>query len=291
MSEVAREGCGLWAVVCGLAIVAIIGARRVAAHRLERALIKTHPQGPRTPATLGLAFENLRIDSGGRTLHAFYVAPPAASLRPLALLIFHGNGESISGWVPVQKFLADRGVGSMVFDYSGFGMSSGTPSLAHLHQDGLAAWSAFRARLPKGTRACAYGLSLGSGVLLEDAPELRPVPDCLIVYGAFVSALGAAVQMGRLSPLLAALLPDALESERNAARAPAPLLVEYGESDQLFPIDFARRIAARAKVPRLVIVPGHNHAQPLVAPDDAAWAPVLEFARGTAPGSEANTAF
>ena len=33
------------------------------------------------------------------------------------------------------------------------------------------------ARLPAGTRACAYGLSLGSGVLLEDAPNLRPVPD------------------------------------------------------------------------------------------------------------------
>lgn len=262
-----------------LAVALVFVARRGALEKLESSAFHPRKLGARTPATVGLAFEDVRFQSGGRELRGFYVAPPEGPRRA-AVLIFHGDNESISSWVPVQTRLFDAGVGSMVFDYTGYGASPGKPTFARLHEDGLAAWSAFRARLPPGTRACGYGLSLGSGVLLEDAPSLTPPPDCLVVYGAFTSILEAGVRLHRLPRWLSLLLPDALVSLDNVARAPAPLLVEHGDADEKFPVEDARALAARAPHATLVVVPGHNHAQPVVAPDAAAWDPVVKFVRG-----------
>src|SRR4051794_31740335 len=96
-----------------LATLALIfGVREVVRHGLASHL-KVHPQGPRTPATVGLKFEAVTFESRGNKLNAFFV--PAEGP---ALLIFHGNGESISGWVPALKLLHDGGVAAMVFDYS-----------------------------------------------------------------------------------------------------------------------------------------------------------------------------
>ncbi len=241
--------------------------------RIERGMIKIHGPGSRTPATRGLTFEELRISSGDRTLRAFYV--PAASATAPAVLIFHGNSEAISSWVEALKLLHDDGVTAMVFDYSGFGSSTGEPTLAHFREDGFAAWRAFRARLPAATRACAYGLSLGSGVLLDVASELVPAPDCVATSGAFTSARDAAVLFHRVPRLLAPLLPNVLDNVAGAARLKAPLLVEHGERDELFPVAYAERIAAAHPGAELAIIPGMKHGDPVVHPSEAAWSSVV----------------
>src|SRR5262249_62350558 len=80
-----------------------------------------------------------------------------------ALLIFHGNGEAISGWVDALALLHQANIAAMVFDYSGFGNSPGEPTVANFHADALAAWHTFRVRVPAGGRARADGPSPGRG--------------------------------------------------------------------------------------------------------------------------------
>ena len=259
------------------AVTLVVGARRIAWERLQAPRFDLRKQGSKTPGTFGLTFEDVTLDSGGRALKAFYVAPPPGGP---ALLIFHGNGESISSWTPVQKLLFDHGVGSMVFDYSGFGRSQGPARVENFVRDGSVAWSAFKSRLAQGTRACAYGLSLGSGVLLEAAPALQPAPDCLAIWGGYTSLVGAAVRSKRLPRWMAPLLPDALVSVQNIARAPVPVLVEHGGQDELFPPADAQALAAAApQGSRLLILPGYTHGQPVITPDEGAWVPVVALVR------------
>ena len=82
--------------------------------RLERAMISTGPNGPWTPATVGLAYERLKIPSGNRLLDS-YLVEAAANCRPRsALLIFHGVGETDSQWVNVvQPLLYDHCISSV----------------------------------------------------------------------------------------------------------------------------------------------------------------------------------
>jgi fermentation-respiration switch protein FrsA (DUF1100 family) len=196
-----------------------------------------------------------------------------------ALLIFHGNGEAISGWVDAIKLLHDAGIAAMVFDYSGFGNSGGEPTLQHFREDGFAAWHTFRTRIPAGTRACAYGLSLGSGVLLDLADELDPPPDCVAVSGAFLSIRDAAVQLGAVPRWASLLLPDALDNLENVARVRAPVLIEHGTADEMFPPSWAQKLAAARPGAQVAIVPGMRHPDPVAHPSAAAWDPVIRFVR------------
>src|SRR4051812_23449973 len=100
--------------------------RHLALRKAERAMFRTERQGPRTPASVGLAFEEPRIQSGSRALRSFLVR--AQDKTAPALLIFHGNGESISNWVSALSLLQREGITTMVFDYSGFGDSDGPPT-------------------------------------------------------------------------------------------------------------------------------------------------------------------
>jgi Serine aminopeptidase, S33 len=65
------------------------------------------------------------ITSGNETLDAVFVEPEAERARA-ALLICHGIGETVADWFTVQTFLAEHGVASLVFDYAGYGKSTGT---------------------------------------------------------------------------------------------------------------------------------------------------------------------
>src|SRR3954462_1759949 len=127
------------AALLTLVALAFLGARLYLLRRLEHRLIKTHRQGPRTPQARGFAYESIDVHSGDRTLRSFYVPADGPGL-----LIFHGNGEGISGGLDAIRSLHEGGGAAMVFDYSGFGGSGGEPTLAHFHEDGIAAWRAFR---------------------------------------------------------------------------------------------------------------------------------------------------
>jgi alpha-beta hydrolase superfamily lysophospholipase len=255
----------------------LLGARHLAVRGLE-SLIHVHPQGSRTPATVGLRYDALEVKSGPRTLRAFFV--PAGDPRAPALLVYHGNGESISSWVPALRVLHDGGVSAMVFDYSGFGKSDGAATLENLLADGIAAWESFRSRVPAEARACAYGLSLGTAIVVADAPRLSPPPDCVALSGAFTSAREVAVRFGRVPAWAAWILPDVLDTERGAALLSPPLLVEHGDKDELFPVEMAQRIAARKPGARLAIVPGMRHADPVARPTEREWRPVIDFVSG-----------
>jgi|ERR1041384_7617248 fermentation-respiration switch protein FrsA (DUF1100 family) len=263
-----------WLAVLALLIAAFFGVRFYALNKLEHSF-STHKQGPRTPATRGLVYEELPIDSEGRTLKSFYVPADGP-----ALLIFHGNGESISGWVDALALLHKANIAAMVFDYSGFGNSPGEPTFANFHQDGLAAWHTFRVRVPGGARACAYGFSLGSGVLLDVAAELSPKPDCFVVSGAYLSLRDAAVAMHRVPKWGAWLLPDAQDSLENIGRFRGPMLIEHGELDERFPPQWAAKLAAAHEGAQTVVVPGMHHADFVVVhPDEKAWRPVIDFVK------------
>jgi hypothetical protein len=64
------------------------------------------------------------IQSGNHVLDAVLVKPES-SIAQASVLICHGIGETVENWLGVQQLLAASGVASLVFDYSGYGRSSG----------------------------------------------------------------------------------------------------------------------------------------------------------------------
>ena len=111
-------------VLLAVLAVVFVGIRRFAFLAVERRGLITAPNGTDTPQSFGAPFERLTITSGDRRLDATLVRAESDSAP--ALLVFHGTAEAISYWADTQALLRRHGVTSMVFDYSGFGSSTGT---------------------------------------------------------------------------------------------------------------------------------------------------------------------
>src|SRR5437867_5557673 len=112
------------------------GARSYATHAMSNRAVTPKTLGATTPASAGLPFSRVAIETGNRTLIGWWVRARADSGKvPPAVLVLHGNRSSISDYIPLQKFLYRQGVSSLVFDYSGFGASGGAASLQNAVSD------------------------------------------------------------------------------------------------------------------------------------------------------------
>src|SRR4051812_21501308 len=217
----------------GVAIVVLAvvfaGIRRFAFLAVERRGLITAANGPETPATFGAPFTTVAITSGDRTLDATLVRAPSDSAP--ALLIFHGTAEAVSYWADVQALLYRHGVTSMVFDYSGFGRSTGRPTAAHLEEDADSAYADFVRRVGARARRYVLGYSLGTGVVFDAVRRFTPPPNGVIFVASYSSAREGAVAFGLIPRWATFLLPDLWNNVRDTRNLRQPLLVMQSDSD------------------------------------------------------------
>ena len=264
------------ALFLGVLAVVFLGIRRITFTIVERQGLISGRRGTDTPATFGAPFEEITITSGDRRLEARLVRA-SADTSP-ALLIFHGTAESVSHWADTQALLYRHGVTSMVFDYSGFGRSTGRATVAHVQEDADSAYAEFTRQTNARTRRVVLGYSLGTGVMLEAIDRWTPAPSGAVFVASYSSAREGAVAFGLVPRWLTFLLPDLWNNVRDVRKLRQPLLVMQSDADQLFPVSMARAVHDAATVPKqLVILRGYNHEAGHHNPTDDYWAPVIRF--------------
>jgi uncharacterized protein len=213
------------------------------------------------------------IRSGENTLDAVFVEP-AASAACAVLLICHGISETVGRWRKVQQLLAANGVASLVFDYSGYGRSTGAIDWNQLEQDALAAFAAC-AQIAPQLPVSVLGFSLGSGIA---AAIIHEVPACrLILCEAFTSFQDAAHAAG--IPLrLRSLVPPIWPTRELLQLCRPPVLILHGEEDRLFSVKMAQELHASCGAEsKLIVVPETTHTQPFRKPHLSYWGPVVAW--------------
>lgn len=228
---------------------------------------------PRSPTAIpGLVFKSLVISSGRNRLDGLYAAPH--NHRPRAsVLICHGIGEVVAQWVPIQRLLAARGVASLVFDYSGYGRSTGRPSPAQLEQDAVAAFDSLQ-QFTAGP-VSLLGFSLGSGIVPSILDRVQA--HRIVLCASFTSFRAAARRVG-VPRFLSPLVPPIWNSSQALRDGNPRTLIVHSTGDRLFPIDMARELAACSTPPALLlIVDGLRHNEPFYTPTAAYWDPIAEF--------------
>jgi len=219
------------------------------------------------------AFDRQRvmIQSGGRELSGVYVR--AGDDSPV-FLICHGIGEQVEYWSGVQELLKTMDVSSLVFNYSGYGASTGRVSVAHCEEDAIAAYRVLKDR---GHRSVfLLGFSLGSGVVLAVAPQLKV--DGVILCQGYSTLREAALAMG-FRRWMTYAMPDVWHNLRQVNGTTTPVLVVHSDGDRLFPVAMAQRVhGACGENGELIIIPGFAHDGPVYVPTEAYWRPVVEWA-------------
>lgn len=231
----------------------------------------------RTPAQLGLAYQDVYFDStDGLRLHGWYL--PARG-RPIGTVLFlHGNAENISTHIFNVAWLPAKGFNVFLFDYRGYGLSQGSPSLAGVHQDFNAALH-WLLKKPFAARrgVVVFGQSLGAGIG---------------IYGVAHSDAKAHIR--------AVVAESALSSYRDIAREKLasffltwpfqwplsltlsdkyspiyaikdiktiPILIIHGDRDPIIPLHHGERLYRAAVAPKQFwLVKGGGHIQAFTRP-------------------------
>jgi len=169
----------------------------------------------------------------------------------------------------------------MVFDYSGFGRSTGRPTAAHLEEDADSAYAQFVRRVGGRARHYVLGYSLGTGVVFDAVRRFTPAPAGVIFVASYSSAREGAVAFGLIPQWATFLLPDLWNNVRDTRNLRQPLLVVQSDSDQLFPVSMAKAVYDAATVPKqMVVLHGFRHEDGHAHPTDEYWAPVIRFMTG-----------
>jgi alpha-beta hydrolase superfamily lysophospholipase len=215
----------------------------------------------------------LTIASGDRQLAAVYL--PSEDCDAPVFLLCHGLGERIEYWAGVQRMLHEMGAASLVFNYSGYGESTGTVSIVHCEEDALAAYD-FLVAQPDSGPILLLGFSLGTGVAAAVASRMRLAG--LILCQAFTTLREAALAAG-MPDGLAGMLPDPWPTIDTIPTLGIPVLVMHATGDRLFPVSMARRLAeACGAMGELVVVEGLTHDAPVFQPTEEYWRPIADWA-------------
>src|ERR1700760_3519331 len=84
--------------------------------------------------------------SGNNVIDAKLVQPVGEAKG--AVLICHGIGETVWHWKGTQRLLAQNGVASLLFNYSGWGRSTGFADVKQCEADALAAYRLLQQLMP-----------------------------------------------------------------------------------------------------------------------------------------------
>lgn len=252
-----------WAIVSLLAVTLVFAAAFIALRLLEH-WITFHPvQVARNERWLKppQATDVWLPTADGENLNGWFFT---SAIQPAqaTIIFFHGNGGNISnlGWL--GEHLAARGFDVLLFDYRGYGKSTGASSSEDgIYRDADAAYDYLvKTRGVAPEQLVLYGQSLGT-TAVTDVASRRPCAAIILESG-----------LSSARDMTAKLLPNALhwvhfftlnrfDSARKLTLVHCPVLVTHGDPDLVIPASQGRALYAAANEPKQLLIfsgSGHN---------------------------------
>ena len=244
-------GCGLaLAVIAWVAVVAMLYFSQ------EKLIFPASRLEPGHRFSFGSErFEEIRVNVPGAMLHALHFMQPA----PRGLVFFlHGNGGDVSSWATDLDFYARTRYDLFLFDYRGYGLSTGSiDSETQLHADVRAMWDTiapgYTARkLP----IVIYGRSLGSALAVPLARDVDPA--LLVLATPFTSLVSMAARLYPFAPSWLVRYP--LRTDDVIGAIKSPIVLVHGTRDELVPISDSEALLVRIKSHgELIRIDGASH--------------------------------
>ncbi len=219
-----------------------------------------------TPDQLNLTFEDLVLNgSDGAAIHGWYF--PSDSSNGKVFLFCHGNAGNISHRLETIEFLMDRQAAVLIFDYRGYGRSTGEPTEEGIYSDARLCYDwLLNEKDYRPDDVLIFGRSLGGAVAIDLASKAS----CggLIVESSFTSVAHMA---RRIFPILptSLLLRYNFDSLDKVAKVGCPVLITHSPHDDMIPYDMGEKLYESAVEPKqfVKLSGGHNDRDYLRKPE------------------------
>jgi fermentation-respiration switch protein FrsA (DUF1100 family) len=220
-------------------------------------IYRPQPLSFHEPSRWGLGgAQEVSFMSGGDRLAGWW-APPRNPASPVVLIV-HGRSSNISTRASIASSLLKDGFGVLLFDYRGYGRSSGRPSEAGLTEDAQAAYDWLQRQGVASRNLIVVGQSLGNAPAAQLSAS-RPVA-ALVLVSPFTS-LPEAID-DHLGWTAISKLPwprNRFDVATSVARVSAPILFIVSRQDGLVPYDNSLRLAQRTRHVRWLEADGLHH--------------------------------
>lgn len=222
----------------------------------QKSLYHPYKEIPETPTNSGIKYEDVNFKTDdGKLLNGWFV--PAKDAK-VTVLYCHGNAGNIYHRLHKVKFFHEMGVNFFIFDYRGYGKSTGNPSEKGLYKDAQAAYDYIISRSDVDkNKIVVYGKSLGGPVAADLC--LHKKASALILEGSFASVALRAQQLYPFLPmkLLITQKYDAMDKVKNIH---IPKLIAHGRRDEVISFRHGEILFGVAAEPKqfLPFDGGHN---------------------------------
>ncbi len=209
-----------------------------------------------TPHELGLAYEAVTLHTeDGVELSSWFIAVenPRATV-----IICHGNAGNVSNRMNLIRMFHSLSLNVLIFDYRGFGASSGKPSEVGTYRDAEAAWRyVVDDRNVKPEDIVVYGESLGGAIAARLAMQHKP--GGLVLQSTFTSMPELACRLYRFFPVRL-LCRFSYNTAEYLSGVDCPTLVIHSRNDEIVPYSQGWDLYVLAREPKefLEIEGGHN---------------------------------
>lgn len=198
------------------------------------------------PETLGIFYEDIDLKTkDGETLNAWFI--PAKNAK-ITILYCQGTSGNMSDELSKIKFFNAMNFNLMIFDYRGYGNSSGKPSEQGFYNDALAAYDYLISRTDiDKDRIVVFGESLGGAVATELC--LNRKAKGLVLESSIVSIAIKTKERYFYLPVDKLLFEkfDTLSKIKNVY---IPKLIVHGLDDETVPFNDAIKLFYAAPAPK-----------------------------------------
>jgi alpha-beta hydrolase superfamily lysophospholipase len=181
---------------------------------------------------------------------------PADSPAKGVVLYFHGNRHDVEWYGRVAGDFTRHGYECWIWDYPGFGKSTGEFSEQKLYDYALVLYKLARSRWPP-SKIVIYGGSMGTGI----AAELADIRDCrrLILESPFYSLESLGYHYLPFYPW-GRMLHYHFPIYSHLPQVTAPVVIFHGTEDRTVPYSNALRLKALLKVgDEFITIEGAGH--------------------------------
>lgn len=220
------------------------------------------------PVRINMKYDDVFLTTlSGNKIHGWYFAT-TQKVNKGTVLFFHGNAENITSHFLMLRWMPDAGYNYFIFDYPGYGLSTGSPTPESTVEAGIAAAEWLHEK--KDKRALIiYGHSLGGVIAMRTVEEIKkdiPISK-VIIEGSFSSYKEMSRRVLKrqwwtwwLQPVSYLFVSDKYSPEPIDQIAPIPMLFIHGTSDPAVEYQSSEQMYAAAKDPKeLWLIPEGKH--------------------------------
>jgi uncharacterized protein len=173
------------------------------------------------------------------------------------IFYFHGNAGAMDSWGEVNETFSRYGYDLFIFDYRGYGKSTGPLSEEALHRDGKFLYDHLLTKYPEN-KIVVYGRSLGTGFATKVASLTNP--KMLILETPYSSFQSVSKHYFPFLPV-SVILRYKIRTDKWITSVKAPVLIFHGTADEVVPYNESVKLSRLIKKDDVFVsIPDGTHS-------------------------------